>query len=161
MMTRQIATLLRRFPFLLQLPYQVFSRAQARYTVGVAAVVFDDRDRVLLVEHAYHPHFPWGLPGGWVDADEDPAKSVLRELKEELQLEAKALCVVHVNKTAPNHIDLAFLCEAMSPVSKLSHELLGYEWIGREHLRNLKPFHHRAIEAARALRRRSVAWDQA
>ena len=81
--TRQISLLLRRFPFLLRLPYLLFSRAQARYTVGVAAVVFDDQGRILLVEHSYHPRFPWGLPGGWIGDDEDPAAAILRELKEE------------------------------------------------------------------------------
>ena len=148
MMTRQIAALLRRFPFLMRLPYVIFSRAQARYTVGVAAVVFDGQRRVLIVEHAYHPRLPWGLPGGWVDEDEDPAESVLRELEEELQLEAEVVCVVQARRTAREHIDLAFLCEAKSPVGALSHELLGYKWLNAESLPELKPFHRRAIGVA-------------
>ena len=147
-MTRQIAALLRRFPILMRWPYLLFSRAQARYTVGVAAVVFDSQGRVLIVEHAYHPRLPWGLPGGWVEADEDPADCVLRELREELQLEAEVVCVVKARQTAREHIDLAYLCEAKSAVGKLSHELLGYEWFNGESLPPLKPFHQRAIEAA-------------
>ncbi|MCY3780436.1 MAG: NUDIX hydrolase [Chloroflexi bacterium] len=160
-MTRQIAALLRRFPFLLRFPYMIYSRAQARYTLGVAAVVFDDSGQVLLVEHAYHPRYPWGLPGGWVDGDEDPSNSVLRELKEELQLEAEALLVVHASKTAPNHLDLAFLCEARGPIGALSHELLGFRWVDAERLPSLKPFHRRSIEAARALHGRSMTWERA
>ena len=147
-MTRQIAALLRKFPFLIRWPYLIFSRAQARYTVGVAAVVFDARGRVLIVEHAYHPHLPWGLPGGWVEEDEDPAESVLRELMEELQLEAEIVCVVQARQTARQHIDLAYLCEARSAVGDLSHELLGYTWFNGESLPPLKPFHQRAIEVA-------------
>ena len=155
-MTRQIAALLRRFPFLMRIPYLFYSRAQARYTLGVAAVVFDDRGQVLLVEHAYHPRYPWGLPGGWVDGDEDPSNSVLRELQEELQLEAVALRVVLATKTAPNHLDIAFLCQARSPIGSLSHELLGYKWVDTASLPCLKPFHRRSIEAARAQYERGV-----
>lgn len=149
-MTRHISVLLRRFPFILRLPYLLFSRAQARYTVGVSAVVFDDQGRILLVEHSYHPRFPWGLPGGWIGEDEDPAAAVLRELAEELQLEAEVIRVVYASKTVSNHIDLAYLCEARSPVGKLSHELLGYAWVHGAQLPEIRRFHRRSIEAASA-----------
>lgn len=160
-MTRQIATVLRKFPFVLRLPYLFYSRAQARYTLGVSAVVFDARGRVLVVEHAYHPRLPWGLPGGWLDQAEDPGAGVLRELREELQLEAEVLAVVHASRTANAHVDLAFLCEARSPVGKLSHELLGYDWFEADRLPRLKAFHARAIRAAQAWRRGSEAWAPA
>ena len=148
-MSRQIATLLRRFPFLMRLPYLVYSRARPRYTLGVAAVVFNDQGEALLVEHAYHPRFAWGLPGGWVDADEDPAAAILRELREELALRARVCRVVFVARTAPNHIDIAFRCAAESDIGKLSHELLDYRWGSVDSLPLLKPFHARAIELAR------------
>ncbi len=160
-MTRHIAALLRRYPFVLRLPYQVFSRAQARYTLGVSAVVFDARGRILIVEHAYHPQLPWGLPGGWVGQDEDPAEAVTRELKEELQLEADVLSVVHTGKTAKAHVDLAFLCQAKCPVGKLSHELLAYDWFEADRLPRLKSFHHRAILASQAWQPRSETWERA
>ncbi len=148
MISRPIAALLRRFPFLTRLPYLIFSRAQARFTIGVAAIVIDDHGRVLLVEHAYHPRYAWGLPGGWIDRDEEPAAGVLRELREELQLDADVVRVVLSSKTAPHHIDLAYLCEAKCAVGKLSHELLGFKWIDLAQLPRLKTFHRRAIEAA-------------
>lgn len=160
-MRRQIAALLRRYPYLMRLPYAIISRAQARFTIGVAAVVFDDRGRVLLVEHVYHPRFSWGLPGGWVDADEDPADCVTRELREELNLEVAVLRVVHASKSAPNHLDLAFRCQAKSRIGKLSHELLSYEWIEKDRLPRLKPFHQRSVEAACAQVRRSNEWERA
>ena len=147
-MTRQIAGILRRFPALLRLPYLLFSRTQTRYSLGVAAVVFDIDGNVLLVEHSYHPRFPWGLPGGWIGHDEDPAAAILRELREELQLEAEVKRVLLASKTAPNHIDLAFLCQSKGDIGKLSHELLDYAWVNREELPDIKTFHRRAIAAA-------------
>ncbi len=147
-MSRQIATLVRRFPALVRLPYLVYQRARPRYTLGVAAVIVDEAGAVLLVEHVYHPRFAWGLPGGWIDVDEDPAAAILRELHEELALSARVRRVVHVAKTAANHIDIAYLCAAESPIGKLSHELLAYRWVAVDDLPPLKPFHARAIELA-------------
>lgn len=144
----------------MRMPYLVYSRMQARFTVGVAAVVLDGAGRVLLVEHAYHPRFAWGLPGGWIDKDEDPSSAVLRELHEELELEARVLRVVHSSKTASNHIDLAFLCEALSPIGKLSHELLAFQWLACEDLPAVKRFHRQAIEFASEQFQGDQAWER-
>ena len=157
LVSRHIAAVLRRFPMLMRLPYFAYQRTRARYTLGVAAVILDQRGAVLLVEHAYHPRFPWGLPGGWIDADEDPAAAVLREVREELSLDARIGTVVYAARTAPNHIDIAFQCNADGDVGKLSHELLDYRWLDCESLPPLKPFHARAIELAR--RAQSVTWS--
>lgn len=147
-MARQLSAFIRRFPSVLRLPYRLFSRLQARYSVGVAAVIIDDSGRILLVEHSYHPRFPWGLPGGWIGDDEDPAVAIVRELREELQLEVDVIRVIHTSKSVRNHIDLAFLCEAKCPVGKLSHELLDYAWVHGDELPEIKNFHRRSIEAA-------------
>ena len=149
-MIRQVSAFLRRFPSVLRLPYRLFSRLQARYSVGVAAVIFDDSGRILLVEHSYHPQFPWGLPGGWIGEDEDPAGAIARELREELQLEVNVVRIIHASKTVRNHIDLAFLCEAKCPVGRLSHELLDYAWVHADELPEIKNFHRRSIESANA-----------
>ncbi|MCY3574967.1 MAG: NUDIX hydrolase [Chloroflexi bacterium] len=148
-MSRQIASLVRRFPALVRLPYLIYQRARPRYTLGAAAVILNESGAVLLVEHVYHPRFAWGLPGGWVDFDEDPAVGIVRELHEELTLSARVSRVLHVAKTARSHIDIAYLCVAESSVGKLSHELLAYRWAAESDLPLLKPFHARAIELAR------------
>ena len=157
-MSRQIAKLLRRFPFLLRLPYLIYRRAQSRYTLGVAAVLFDGRGRVLLVEHSYHPHFPWGLPGGWIGEDEEPASAIVRELREELQLSARVIRALHIARTVPHHIDLAFLCEADGAVGSLSHELLDFRWVETSHLPELKQFHRRSIQVACEQRHGGGTW---
>ena len=44
-------------------------------------------DDVLLIQRKYPPMVGyWGLPGGFVERDEDPLEAVLRELKEETGL---------------------------------------------------------------------------
>ena len=144
----------------MRLAYGVFSRAQARYSVGVAAVILNDDGQVLLVEHAYHPRLPWGLPGGWLDGDEEPADAITRELKEELQLHARVIRVAYAAKTVPHHIDLAFQCQALSQVGKLSHELLAYQWCALDQLPEIKGFHRRSIEAVLEVEQGSEEWDQ-
>ncbi|MFC6018245.1 NUDIX domain-containing protein [Plantactinospora solaniradicis] len=58
----------------------------ARPQVSSGAVFFDDDDRVLLVDPTYKEF--WNLPGGGVDADETPRAACVREVREELGLDA-------------------------------------------------------------------------
>ena len=160
-MTRRIAALIRRYPFIIQLPYLMTRRLQGRYTLGVVAVIMDKQGRTLIVEHVFHPRRPWGLPGGWVGHDEEPAAAIARELREELQLTARPVEPIHIAKSFRSHIDIAFLCEAQSPIGKLSRELLNYKWVEPHQLSDLHPFHHKAIEMAFERARRSPQWEQA
>jgi 8-oxo-dGTP pyrophosphatase MutT (NUDIX family) len=121
---------------------------QAKFSAGVVGVVFNASGEVLLVEHVFHPYTPWGLPGGWVDNREDPARTLEREMLEELQLSVEVGPVLLVKVDYGNHIDLAYVCRPMSPIGKLSHELLDYRWVSINALPNLHSFHHRAITRA-------------
>ena len=159
-MSRQFATLIRRFPALVRLPFLIFRRLQSRYTVGVAGVVLDEQGRVLIVEHAYHPRYPWGLPGGWIGEDEDPADAILRELREELQLAAEVTTVLHTSKPFRNHIDMSFLCNSLSPVGKLSMELLDFRWADPDNLPDLHEFHRQSIKIAVGCGARGDKWER-
>ncbi len=61
---------------------------KATYPIGVVAVVFDESDRLLLLEHRYHKP-SWRLPGGLKDKSESPFETAKREVLEE------ANCVIH------------------------------------------------------------------
>ena len=54
-------------------------------TLGVRAIVVDDRDRVALVRHSYVDG--WYLPGGGVKGGESIVAAIVRELREEIGLE--------------------------------------------------------------------------
>jgi 8-oxo-dGTP diphosphatase len=130
-----------------------------KHRVGVVAAVFDDRERVLIVEHAFRTDFPWGLPGGWVERGEDPRAAVERELREELKLDVEVrdlvLCetVGRVRTSIhPVHLGLAYHCRLKSGGGHLSLEVLACEWIDPRtaHTRPLAPFQQKAIAAAAA-----------
>ena len=84
--------------------------------VGAVGAIFNHTGQVLMVEHVFRPDYPWGLPGGWVDRGENPAHTVQREVKEELNLtvEVKKLLVCelqggHENSSTPSWFGLGLL----------------------------------------------------
>jgi 8-oxo-dGTP pyrophosphatase MutT (NUDIX family) len=148
---RNVATIVRRAPWLVYIARSVWRIRQARFTAGVVAVVFNDAGHVLLVEHVFHPYNPWGLPGGWVDRHEDPAETILRELREELELDAEVGPLLLAKVAFGNHLDLAYQCYNSGSIGRLSSELLDYRWIDPTDLPRLHTFHYNAIQQALAI----------
>ena len=55
--------------------------------VGADAAVFDDQDRILVARRADDDK--WGLIAGWVDPNESPEQTAVRELAEEVGVQAR------------------------------------------------------------------------
>ena len=60
---------------------------QTRFAVTAGAVVSDERGRVLLLRHVLRGGSGWGIPGGFLNAGEQPEEAIRRELREETGLE--------------------------------------------------------------------------
>lgn len=135
-----------------------------RHHVGAVGVVFNDAGQILLVEHVFRPNFPWGLPGGWIEAGEDPAAAVRRELEEELQLQVEVkrllLCKsqgVRRSEGVPRGLGLVFYCRLIDshPISpntvqdQHTYEILSTEWVAPDEIRRkLTPLEAQAIPLA-------------
>ena len=95
-----------------------------KFLVGVLAVIFDDRGRVLLLKHTYRPDYPWGLPGGWLKAGEGAAEGIERELLEETGLAVRAIRPLMVGGDGQRpRLDLVFSCEYESGTFRPSAEV--------------------------------------
>ncbi len=149
----KLSRVVRRAPWLVSILVAIMRGTRARFSAGVVGVVLNDRDEILLVQRVFHPHAPWGLPGGWMERDEAPSETLARELREEAGLEVTVLAPVLIQPgDYRRHLDIAFLCRARNNVQHLSTELLDYRWVTSDALPRMARFHREAVEAACARR---------
>jgi 8-oxo-dGTP diphosphatase len=154
---RRFANLLRRVPWTGRLVQTFIRPLQPWVTMGAVGAVFNDEGKLLIVEHVFHPRFPWGLPGGWMNRNEDPDETVHREVYEEtgLRVEIVKPLILSRPRLMPRHIDVAYLCYAPPDAGaiRLSGELLDYRWIDPENVLETPPmadFHQLVISTALA-----------
>lgn len=116
--------------------------------VGSNALIFNSDGKFLLVKRAdtdeYFAGF-WELPGGGVDGDETPQKSLEREVFEECGLSitiGQPLCV-HIFTLKNDTIkvtEITFLCKLQNPGQEvtLSFEHSEYKWVTKEDIERLE-----------------------
>lgn len=78
-------------------------------TLGVRAAAFDEHGRVFLVRHSYVPG--WHMPGGGVERGETLLQALVKELREEGNLEiigAPDLVTVYFNSPTSRRDHVAF-----------------------------------------------------
>jgi ADP-ribose pyrophosphatase YjhB (NUDIX family) len=81
-----------------------------RFRVAVAALIFDEQQRVLLFKHTYRK-FDWGIPVGGLEFGEQPKEGVIREMYEEsgLTIEVERLLFADSSRLF-RHVTLIYLC---------------------------------------------------
>jgi 8-oxo-dGTP diphosphatase len=85
MLANTLGKIWRRLPAVVR--FRVARTGQARFTVTVAAMLFDDQRRILLLEHVFRADRGWGVPGGFICKGEQPEQALRRELREEVSIE--------------------------------------------------------------------------
>ncbi len=107
----------------------------ARFTVTAAAIVVDEQRRVLLLKHRFRPGTGWGLPGGFIEAGEQPDEAVRRELREEVGLELAGVEVVTTRAfKKPRQIEIVFRCRPEGDASPQSIEIRKASWFSIDSL---------------------------
>jgi 8-oxo-dGTP diphosphatase len=121
-----------------------------RFTVTAAAVVVDDEGRILLLDHVFRSGNGWGIPGGFLEAGEQPEEAVRRELREEAGMElASAEFAFARTLHGPSQIEIIFRCRPAGQAHAQSVEIKSAAWFPRNALPpGLVKDQHRLIERA-------------
>lgn len=117
------------------------------FLIGVVAVVFDDAGRVLVLKHTYHQP-RWRLPGGLLDAGEQPFDTAVRETAEEANCDIRSVKLI--DATALKYsFDVAVLGEIVKvrPFSK-NTEVIDRRFVGEEEWRMLRPDQQQFVRRA-------------
>jgi ADP-ribose pyrophosphatase YjhB (NUDIX family) len=104
-----------------------------------AAILVEQDGRVLLIQRANTPgQGLWSVPGGFVDADEDPARAAERECFEETGLSVRVTRLLDVvpDREFPNSADFVvyYAGEVLSGQTRAADDALAVEWFPRHAL---------------------------
>ncbi len=121
--------------------------------VGADAAIFNDTGEILLMERA--DGRGWCLPCGFVEANEKPSETVIREVREETGLEVEIQRLVGVFTRPPNAITgphaviaVVHLCKIIGGELRLSHEGKDLRYWPVEDMHNWHPNHDKYARAA-------------
>jgi len=100
---------------------------------AAAAVVLDERRRVLLIRRAIEPYRgQWALPAGYQEVDEHPSEAAVREVREETGVEIEVVELLDLLFIPEDHrkpANLAvFLCRYLSGELVAGHDAAEADW---------------------------------
>lgn len=123
-----------------------FWRSINRRILASSVICTDDRDRVLVVFDVFKRH--WTLPGGLVDAGEDPKTAAGREAWEEggVQVDVGDLLGVF-SHAGPDALNLVYAARPVTPTPEPEpvhvHEVSEARWVSRAEAEAMLPAHVR------------------
>jgi 8-oxo-dGTP diphosphatase len=101
----------------------------ARFTVTAGAIVFNESGQVLLLKHRFRAGSGWGLPGGFLEAGEQPLDALRRELREEIGMEIREVEVFAARSfRKPRQVEVLFRCRANGSAQPQNIEIERAEW---------------------------------
>jgi ADP-ribose pyrophosphatase YjhB (NUDIX family) len=127
---------------------------EPRFTVTTGAVVTDERGRVLLLDHRFRKGSGWGIPGGFMEAGEQPVEALKRELREEIGMEVKDAQIAFIRALKkPRQVEIIFRCHprqqdeagVSTVVEPRSVEVKAVEWFKLDELPQSLPNDQRRI----------------
>jgi 8-oxo-dGTP diphosphatase len=100
-----------------------------RFAVTAGAVITDEQGRVLLLKHRFRPGTGWGMPGGFMQEDEQPEEALRRELREEIGLEVEKVELFITRAfTTPRQVEIVFTARAIGNTNELNFEIQKAGW---------------------------------
>src|SRR5689334_19971259 len=103
--------------------------AHTRFTVTAGAIIINESGQVLLLKHRFRAGSGWGLPGGFIEAGEQPIDALRRELREEIGLEVEDVEIFAARSfKKPQQVGVLFRCRAHGSVTPRTIEVERAEW---------------------------------
>ena len=102
-------------------------RFQVKFTVSAAGIITNERGEVLLLNHVLRPLSGWGVPGGFLNASEQPEAAFRREVKEETGIDVTDVSVVRM-RTLRRHIEIMFLAKGIGEATVKTREITELGW---------------------------------
>jgi ADP-ribose pyrophosphatase YjhB (NUDIX family) len=100
---------------------------QTKFTVSAAGIITNEKGEVLLLNHILRPIAGWGLPGGFMDAYEQPEAAFRREIKEETGLEVRHVKLYRA-RTIRRHLEIIFIAAGVGTAEVRSREITELGW---------------------------------
>jgi len=120
---------------------------QDQFTVSTAAIVTNDRDKILLLNHVLRPFSSWGFPGGFVEHGEEIETAIRREVVEETGIELEDVRLLEIN-TFKRHIEILWSAKGIGDPEVKSAEIMDLGWFSFEELpKELAQKQRKQIEA--------------
>ena len=108
---------------------------QRRFTATAGAMIFDDQDRILLLDHVFRPDGGWGIPGGFLNKGEQPEVALRRELREEIGIEVENVEMLFARTLGqPRQIEIYFRATAIGRPEPCSFEIRKAGWFSIDDL---------------------------
>ena len=98
-------------------------------------MIFDDENRILLLDHVFRPDSGWGIPGGFLSRNEEPEEGLRRELREEINIEVEDVSLLFVRTLKrPGQVEIYFRARAIGTPTPSSFEIKKAEWFAIKEL---------------------------
>jgi 8-oxo-dGTP diphosphatase len=106
------------------------------YIVTAAVMLKDGKVLIAQRQAGSHMEFKWEFPGGKLEPDESPEECIVREIKEELDLDIQVIDIYKVVNFKYEEKDILLLCYHCKVLSGegLPLECNDFRWVEREEL---------------------------
>ena len=106
---------------------KIIRSTQKTFTVSVAAVIINENEEILLLNHVLRSDLSWGIPGGFIQNGEQPEAAAKREIREETGLELENIKLIRL-RTINCHIEILFRASPVGTAKVQSLEISELGW---------------------------------
>lgn len=120
--------------------------SNAQFTVTAGAIIFNENNEILLLKHRFRSGSGWGLPGGFLNAGEQPLDALKRELREEIAFEVEEAEVFASRSfRKPQQVEVLFRCRANGVAKPQTMEVELAKWFSLDSLPDGLPRDQRVL----------------